>query len=164
VFGRSRISLAIYSVSSFMVAACRQMRRAIVRRLILRYTLTFPAVQKKDIRGSCCGRWRTRLSKAIKGRRRLCDAQALPLIRTIMVLASVLLTGCSAAGAPSYDLFGAFFPAWLMCGIFGIAGALVARVVFVSTGLANTLPYQLAVCTAIGVITALLVWLVGFGH
>ena len=81
-----------------------------------------------------------------------------------MVLASVLLTGCSAAGAPSYDLFGAFFPAWLMCGILGIAGALVARVVFVSTGLANTLPYQLAVCTAIGVITALLVWLVGFGH
>jgi hypothetical protein len=74
------------------------------------------------------------------------------------------LTGCSAGGAPSFDLFGAFFPAWLLCGTVGIAGAVVARVVFVSTGLANTLPYQLAVCTAIGVITALLVWLVGFGR
>jgi YtcA family len=74
------------------------------------------------------------------------------------------LTGCSAGGAPSFDLFGAFFPAWLLCGIIGIAGAVVARVVFVSTGFANTLPYQLAVCTAIGVITALLVWLIGFGH
>src|SRR5580704_18980377 len=74
------------------------------------------------------------------------------------------LTGCSAGGAPSFDLFGAFFPAWLLCGTVGIAGAIVARVVFVSTGLAHTLPYQLAVCTAIGVITALLVWLIGFGH
>ena len=74
------------------------------------------------------------------------------------------LTGCSAGGAPSFDLFGAFFPAWLLCGVIGIAGAVVARVVFVSTGLAHTLPYQLAVCTAIGVITALVVWLAGFGH
>jgi hypothetical protein len=74
------------------------------------------------------------------------------------------LTDCSGGGAPSFDLFGAFFPAWLLCGIIGIAGAAVARVVFVSTGVANTLPYQLAVCTAIGVITAILVWLVGFGH
>ena len=74
------------------------------------------------------------------------------------------LTGCSAGGAPSFDLFGAFFPAWLLCGMVGIAGAAVARAIFVSSGFANTLPYQLAVCTAIGVITALLVWLVGFGH
>jgi hypothetical protein len=74
------------------------------------------------------------------------------------------LAGCTGGSAPSFDLFGAFFPAWLLCGIIGIAGAVVARVVFVSTGLANTLPYQLAVCSAIGVITALLVWLIGFGH
>jgi YtcA family len=74
------------------------------------------------------------------------------------------LTGCSGGSAPSFDLFGAFFPAWLLCGVIGVVGAIVARVVFVSTGLANTLPYQLAVCAAIGVITALLVWLVGFGH
>jgi hypothetical protein len=86
-------------------------------------------------------------------------------LATAVLLPVVLsLSGCGAAGAPSYDLFGAFFPAWLLCGTVGIAGAAAARVVFVSTGLAHTLPYQLAVCTAIGVITALLVWLVGFGH
>jgi YtcA-like protein len=81
-----------------------------------------------------------------------------------IVLVSFSLAGCSTGAAPSFDLFGAFFPAWLLCGIIGIASAVVARVVFVSTGLANTLPYQLAVCAAIGVITALLVWLIGFGH
>jgi hypothetical protein len=82
----------------------------------------------------------------------------------LLSLEYMTLTGCSASGAPSFDLFGAFFPAWLLCGIIGIAGAVAARVVFVITGLANALPYQLAVCVAIGVMTALLVWLVGFGH
>jgi YtcA family len=86
------------------------------------------------------------------------------LARTIIVVVSFSLGGCSTGGAPSFDLFGAFFPAWLLCGVVGIAGAALARVAFVSSGVANALPYQLAVCTAIGVITALLFWLVGFGH
>jgi hypothetical protein len=82
----------------------------------------------------------------------------------LLFLASICLGGCSASGAPSFDLFGAFFPAWLLCGIVGIAGAVVARVAFVSSRVADTLPYQLAVCVAIGVIAAVLFWLVGFGH
>ena len=86
------------------------------------------------------------------------------LTRTLIVLVSFSMGGCSTGGAPSFDLFGAFFPAWLLCGIVGVAGAVAARAAFVSSGVANALPYQLAVCTAIGVITALLFWLVGFGH
>lgn len=93
---------------------------------------------------------------------RVADRGILPA--AVLLPALLSLGGCGAAGAPSYDLFGAFFPAWLLCGTVGIAGAVAARVAFVSTGLANTLPYQLAVCTAVGVITALVVWLVGFGH
>jgi hypothetical protein len=90
--------------------------------------------------------------------------QQYPRANLMFALLSLALTGCSGRSAPSFVLFGAFFPAWLLCGVIGIVGAIVARVVFVSTGVANTLPYQLAVCTAIGVITALLVWLFGFGH
>jgi hypothetical protein len=67
-------------------------------------------------------------------------------------------------GAPSFDLFGAFFPAWLLRGAIGIAGAAIARVAFVASGLSNVLAYQLALCTAIGVITAVLFWLVVFGR
>ena len=84
--------------------------------------------------------------------------------KVLLCLASVCLGGCSASGAPSFDLFGAFFPAWLLCGVIGIAGAGIARVAFVGTGLSNAVPYQLAVCTAIGVITAVLIWLVAFGR
>jgi len=87
-----------------------------------------------------------------------------PLARIVIVLLSFSLDGCSTHGAPSFDLFGAFFPAWLLCGVVGIFGAVGARVAFVGTGAANTLPYQLAVCTAIGVIASLLFWLVGFGR
>jgi len=83
---------------------------------------------------------------------------------TLLFLASICLGSCSTSGAPSFDLFGAFFPAWLLCGIVGIAGAVASRVAFVSSHVANTLPYQLAVCVAIGVVAAVLFWLVGFGH
>jgi hypothetical protein len=65
----------------------------------------------------------------------------------------------AAVGAPSFELFGAFFPAWMLCGFLGIGGAIIARALFVKTGLSQTLPYQLAVCTALGSATALLVWL-----
>ncbi len=69
---------------------------------------------------------------------------------------------CFAVGAPSFELFGAFFPAWMLCGAIGIAGAIVARVLFVKTGLAEIFPYQLFVCTAIGSTVAMLVWLRSF--
>jgi hypothetical protein len=81
----------------------------------------------------------------------------------VLGFATLALGGCSG-GAPSFVLFGAFFPAWLLCGTLGVVGAAVARVVFVATGVSNTLPYQLFVCTAIGVMTAIFVWFIGFGY
>lgn len=83
--------------------------------------------------------------------------------RTVVLLTSGLVSGCTAAGAPSFELFGAFFPAWLFCGVFGLVGAGAARGVFAATGLSDLLPYQLFVCTAIGVLAACLAWLLGFG-
>lgn len=78
-------------------------------------------------------------------------------------LAALALSGCSNS-APSFTLFGAFFPAWLLCGTLGVAGAAIARVAFVVTGLSDVLPYQLFVCAAVGVIVSLCIWLVGFGQ
>lgn len=67
-------------------------------------------------------------------------------------------------GAPSFSLFGAFFPAWMFCALIGIIGAILARAAMVSSGLAKFLPFQLFVCAAIGLILALLVWLIWFGQ
>jgi hypothetical protein len=45
-----------------------------------------------------------------------------------IVLALLALTGgCSRAVARTYALFGAFFPAWLLCAVIGVIGAILAR-------------------------------------
>lgn len=80
-----------------------------------------------------------------------------------LLLASAPLAGCAARGAPSFALFGAYFPFWLTSSVAGVVGALLAHRVFVKTGWARTVPYQLSVCTAIGVIVGVLVWLLGTG-
>jgi hypothetical protein len=84
----------------------------------------------------------------------------MPILLSCLLL---LLGGCSSAGAPSFEAFGAFFPAWMVCGAVGVLGAVVARAVLVSTRLAAIVPHRLLVCTAIGVIAAILFWLPLFG-
>lgn len=75
----------------------------------------------------------------------------------------LILSGCSRSGAPSLVLFGAFFPDWMFCALLGIVVAIVARGVFVATGLSSVLPQQLFVCLSIGLIFAILAWLLWFG-
>jgi len=65
------------------------------------------------------------------------------------------LSGCAAQGAPSYALFGAYFPAWMFCAAIGLVAAIGARAFFEATGLAYVLPFQLFVCASIGVCAGL---------
>jgi len=51
----------------------------------------------------------------------------------------------------------------MFCAGVGITGAIVARLVFVATGLAERVPWQLFVCTAIGVLVGLAAWLLWWG-
>jgi len=84
-----------------------------------------------------------------------------PLATAIL---SLSLQGCTLRGAPSYEIFGAYFPLWLLAGVLGLIGALIAHRIFVSTGWAQVVPFQLSVCVAIGLTVAVLVWLSGTGH
>ncbi len=74
-------------------------------------------------------------------------------------LVALALQGCSPA--PSYVFFGAYFPRWLLAGVLGVAAALAAHLLFRLTGWADKLPWQLSVCSAIGMIAAVLFWLPG---
>ena len=78
-------------------------------------------------------------------------------------LLSLTMGGCSRVGAPSFVFFGAFFPGWMFCALLGIVVAILARVVFVATGLSGILPYQLFVCLSVGLIFAFLARLLWFG-
>lgn len=80
------------------------------------------------------------------------------------VLLSLSLGGCHVSGAATFEVVGAFFPAWLFCTVIGIAAAGAMRVVQVSSGRAELLAYPLLVSTAVGTIVGLLVWLVVFGR
>jgi hypothetical protein len=59
-----------------------------------------------------------------------------PMIRpSSLMLAALLCGGCSYA--PNVPLFGAFFPAWMLCALIGIGVALIVRTLSVVTGLAG---------------------------
>lgn len=82
-------------------------------------------------------------------------------VTLLMALPSTLV-GCSYVGAPSYTLFGAFFPAWMLCALIAIVAALSARVVLSTPRFADALPLPLAVCTAVGVLVGLFTWIILF--
>jgi hypothetical protein len=54
------------------------------------------------------------------------------------------------SGAPSFMIVGSYFPGWMFCALIGIVSTIAVRVSFVASGLANVLPFQLLVCSAIG--------------
>ena len=75
---------------------------------------------------------------------------------------SSLLGGCAVTGAPSFELFGAFFPAWMLCALIGIVGAAGAHIVLTSPRVSDPIPFRLGVCTAAGVLLGVLSWLLLF--
>ncbi len=79
-------------------------------------------------------------------------------------LIAAALGGCEVHGAPSFEIVGSYFPGWMFCGLIGILSAIAVRVGFVASGIDNVLPYQLFVCSAIGLCCGLLAWLLWFGQ
>jgi YtcA family len=57
---------------------------------------------------------------------------------SVLLLALIVSTGCSRA--PSFDILGSFFPAWLMCLAVGVALTAVARWLLVRVRVVLALP------------------------
>jgi hypothetical protein len=86
-----------------------------------------------------------------------------PSAKRICLAFALTTGGCTPLGAPSLVLFGAYFPAWMLCALIGIAVALAARAVFIMAGLDAILAFRLFSYTSIAVIVAAMAWLVWFG-
>jgi hypothetical protein len=84
------------------------------------------------------------------------------LRRTPVAVAAWLLGGCSLRGAPSYSVFGAFFPAWLLCAGIGIAGSIGLRFLIIAVGLEEIIPLRLLVYVACAAGLASSIWLLFF--
>ena len=88
------------------------------------------------------------------------QARRLPSIRAshLLVLAALLsLAGCD--GAPSRNILGSYFPSWMVCALFGIVVAGIARAIFKSTGFLQELPAPFVVLLAIGCAATFALWL-----
>lgn len=59
------------------------------------------------------------------------------------------LGGCAAQSSPALPLAGAYFPAWLICTVAGVLGAVVVRLLFVRLGVDDVLPWRLFIYTCL---------------
>jgi hypothetical protein len=84
--------------------------------------------------------------------------------RAAATLGLLGLAGCSSGGAPSFIVFGAYVPGWMMCGAAGLLAVIATRAALILTGLAESVPFQLGVCVSAGIIAASLVWFIWFGR
>jgi len=96
--------------------------------------------------------------------RKAAQLRVVPLLlrRTPLAAAAWLLGGCSLRGAPSYSIFGAFFPAWLLCAGIGIAGSIGLRFLIIAVGLEEIIPFRLLVYVACAAGLASSIWLLLF--
>jgi hypothetical protein len=88
------------------------------------------------------------------------NAHALTLSIPVMMQTS---GGWQADGAPYFSIFGAFFPAWMFCALVSVLAAIGVRLVFVASGLSRLLPFQLLVCSSLGLCAGLCMWGRWFG-
>ena len=76
--------------------------------------------------------------------------------------ATLCLAACSTS--PAQNMFGSFFPAWMMCTAAGIAGAVILRQVLSTFGINQYLIAPPLTYLCIAVTGTLVVWLLWFGH
>ena len=71
-----------------------------------------------------------------------------------------MLDGC--ARAPSFNILGSFFPAWLICMIVGVVLATVTRWLFARYNLDSDLPWRIVMYPCLAAFFAFTIWLVFF--
>jgi hypothetical protein len=77
-------------------------------------------------------------------------------------LTAFFLAGCSTS--PAQDMFGSFFPAWMLCAAAGIVVAVILRQALAALGVDRYLIVPPLTYLCIAVAGTLLVWLRWFGH
>jgi len=81
--------------------------------------------------------------------------------RAVAWIALSALTGCSAS--PSVNIFGSYFPSWMLCAIAGLVLAALTSVAFGAAGIDKVLPVPLLVYLALSVAFAFGAWLLCVG-
>ena len=92
---------------------------------------------------------------------RMLRPQLPALLALAACIAAVLLnTGCSRA--PSFNILGSFFPAWLLCGVVGIVLAVITRLIFLRTNFEKELSPLILVYPCLALFFTFSIWLLFF--
>jgi hypothetical protein len=71
-----------------------------------------------------------------------------------------LATGCSRA--PTFNILGSFFPAWILCGVLGIALAAIVRVIFARTKIEQDISPLILFYPCLAALFTFTIWLIFF--
>jgi hypothetical protein len=74
--------------------------------------------------------------------------------------ASVLEMGCSRA--PSFNILGSFFPAWILCGVIGIVLTVGVRILFVRANFEQELSPLILIYPCLAAFFTFSIWLLFF--
>ncbi len=84
-------------------------------------------------------------------------------ISLFLLTPSLLLTGCQLPPhAPTVDVLGSYFPAWIICVLLGLAATLVARQILIGLKLAAHLVPAPLIYVCLVIVFTLLAWLAFF--
>ena len=72
----------------------------------------------------------------------------------------LLATGCSRA--PTFNILGSFFPAWILCGVLGILLTVVVRILFVRFKFEQELSPLIVVYPCLAAFFTFSIWLLFF--
>lgn len=67
------------------------------------------------------------------------------------------LAGCNHA--PSQDIFGSFFPAWMLCALGGVLLTVVFRILIIKTGIDRFIPAKLIIYSGLAASLTFFLWL-----
>jgi hypothetical protein len=73
---------------------------------------------------------------------------------------TLMIAGCSRA--PSFNLLGSFFPAWILCGVVGILLTVAARLFFLRIKLEQQLKPLILVYPCLALFFTFTLWLLFF--
>jgi hypothetical protein len=73
---------------------------------------------------------------------------------------TLLIAGCSRA--PTFNLLGSFFPAWIVCGVIGILLTVAVRLFFVRIKLEQQLKPVIVVYSCLAALFTFTLWLLFF--
>ena len=77
---------------------------------------------------------------------------------------AVALAVAACSYSPTMDLFGSYFPAWMLCAAVGIVASVIIRQILAVAGINEYVVAPLLTYAGLAVSATLLAWLLWFGH